>query len=468
MKKDVTVKDIANELNVSLSTVHKALTGKSGISEKRRKQVLVVAQTMGYEVNSIAQSLARKSMNLGIIMPSTNDNYFDDMKSGMSEESERLKKYRVQVLFYEMDTTLTRENIENMFVWLEEQQIDALIYCSSVHIAFRDVLPIIKRVKVPLFFAGEECYDVDSVTDVAVDHYTAGKLAADFLRCVERDNLRAAVFLNSMKYREDQEKVNLFVRRVEKAGGVVAYLYETENDSEKIRACMEQLSKTDVNAIYVSSRCFLPVCQYLEEHDLSTRYSVVCSGYTEELRTYMKEGLVQATIGYEQDEVGKMAVRMAYEYLVAKSSYKNKISVHMLKHSDTGYYLDLGATRRSVVPVAGMKIGVQGILSDGMNQVEFLPATFEYDGNGKWEVVSRENIISMEEQDKVTKVTVSWNTSRQGINLFMTTDKTDTLTKIKEALKWTRGGVYINGEKTSQIKSVVWIQPRIRLLTDVE
>ena len=70
MKKQVSVKDIAKELNISLSTVHKAMTGKGGISEERRKEVLKTAKRLGYQVNSVAQSLARKNINLGIIIRS--------------------------------------------------------------------------------------------------------------------------------------------------------------------------------------------------------------------------------------------------------------------------------------------------------------------------------------------------------------------------------------------------------------
>ena len=51
MQKKVSVKDIAEELNISLSTVHKALTGKGGISEARRKEVLDMAKRMGYDLN---------------------------------------------------------------------------------------------------------------------------------------------------------------------------------------------------------------------------------------------------------------------------------------------------------------------------------------------------------------------------------------------------------------------------------
>ncbi|MBQ8003764.1 MAG: helix-turn-helix domain-containing protein, partial [Oscillospiraceae bacterium] len=58
-EKRASVKDIAARLHISLSTVHKALTGKPGVSEARREQVRSVAEELGYVVNTAAQSLAR-------------------------------------------------------------------------------------------------------------------------------------------------------------------------------------------------------------------------------------------------------------------------------------------------------------------------------------------------------------------------------------------------------------------------
>ncbi|MBQ9985849.1 MAG: helix-turn-helix domain-containing protein, partial [Oscillospiraceae bacterium] len=54
-EKRASVKDIAARLHISLSTVHKALTGKPGVSEARREQVLEVARELGYVVNTAAQ-----------------------------------------------------------------------------------------------------------------------------------------------------------------------------------------------------------------------------------------------------------------------------------------------------------------------------------------------------------------------------------------------------------------------------
>lgn len=69
MSARVTMKDIAAELGVSINTVHKALTGKAGVSESVRAKVSAKAEEMGYHRNTSASSLRRKDINLVFCLP---------------------------------------------------------------------------------------------------------------------------------------------------------------------------------------------------------------------------------------------------------------------------------------------------------------------------------------------------------------------------------------------------------------
>ncbi len=60
----VTLKDVAEKLGVTITTVHKALNGKEGVSEKRRAEIMKVAAQMGYKVNYMASSLSKKNFTL--------------------------------------------------------------------------------------------------------------------------------------------------------------------------------------------------------------------------------------------------------------------------------------------------------------------------------------------------------------------------------------------------------------------
>lgn len=52
MSKDVTMRDIAKELNISAVSVSKAITGKEGVSDSVRAKILKKAEEMGYEYTS--------------------------------------------------------------------------------------------------------------------------------------------------------------------------------------------------------------------------------------------------------------------------------------------------------------------------------------------------------------------------------------------------------------------------------
>ena len=208
MPKKVSIKDIAEEMNISLSTVHKAFAGKSGISEKRRKEVIDTAKKMGYTVNPIAQSLARKDIKIGIVMPFKWQGYFSNMKSGIEKEILALQKYKLQGEFYYISTDISGKEGEELVNWLKNENVDALIYCPSIYSISEEVFAAIKRMEVPVFFAGDTFDNTFSVSTITTDAETSGKLAADFLCCVQPANLRAAVLIGSLKVKPHKIKAD--------------------------------------------------------------------------------------------------------------------------------------------------------------------------------------------------------------------------------------------------------------------
>lgn len=66
-----TIKDIARELGVSVTTVSRAISGKGRIGESTRRRVLDYIAKNNYAPNAIAKSLAQKRTNtIGLVLPS--------------------------------------------------------------------------------------------------------------------------------------------------------------------------------------------------------------------------------------------------------------------------------------------------------------------------------------------------------------------------------------------------------------
>lgn len=74
----VTIRDVAKRLNLSITTVSRALDGYRDVSEATRQRVIQTAHEMGYEPNRAARQLRRKrSDTIGYILPARTPRFFD-------------------------------------------------------------------------------------------------------------------------------------------------------------------------------------------------------------------------------------------------------------------------------------------------------------------------------------------------------------------------------------------------------
>lgn len=86
--KRVTLKELAKELKVSVSTVSKALSGSKEISIETTQKVVKLAKKYNYSPNQIARSLKiQKTKTIGVIIPNILSHYFAEVLLGIEEEA---------------------------------------------------------------------------------------------------------------------------------------------------------------------------------------------------------------------------------------------------------------------------------------------------------------------------------------------------------------------------------------------
>ncbi|MEH6406487.1 MAG: LacI family DNA-binding transcriptional regulator [Leeuwenhoekiella sp.] len=84
MRRKLTLKLIAKELNVSISTVSKALRDSPEISEETREKIKAFAKLYNYRPNNIALSLKnRKTNTIGVIIPQIVHHFFTTVIRGI-------------------------------------------------------------------------------------------------------------------------------------------------------------------------------------------------------------------------------------------------------------------------------------------------------------------------------------------------------------------------------------------------
>lgn len=86
IRKKVTLKDIARELDVSISTVSKALKNSNEISRDTREKIQAFARLYNYKPNNIAISLKNKrTRNIGVIIPDIVHHFFTTVFRGIEK-----------------------------------------------------------------------------------------------------------------------------------------------------------------------------------------------------------------------------------------------------------------------------------------------------------------------------------------------------------------------------------------------
>jgi LacI family transcriptional regulator len=128
MKKKITLKDIANELGVSISTVSKALNDSFEISIETKKRIQDYAKLNNFKPNTLAVSLqTQRSKTLGIIIPNMLNHFFAMAFSGI----EKVANQRG----YKIITCITNESyqkeLETMDLLANGSDIDGFILSIS-------------------------------------------------------------------------------------------------------------------------------------------------------------------------------------------------------------------------------------------------------------------------------------------------------------------------------------------------
>jgi LacI family transcriptional regulator, galactose operon repressor len=86
------IREVAKRLNVSITTVSRALDGYSDVAESTRQLVIKTAQEMGYVPNPAARELRRRRTDsIGYILPAPasefSDPFFSEFITGLSDEA---------------------------------------------------------------------------------------------------------------------------------------------------------------------------------------------------------------------------------------------------------------------------------------------------------------------------------------------------------------------------------------------
>lgn len=165
--KHVTIVDIANELNVSVSAVSRALRGDDyNVNKETKQKILEAAKRMGYKRNELAVNLRKQNTRtIGIIVPEMVTPFYMNFIT-CAQESLNNEGYRVMLAQSHEDADTEKANLQMM----EDYRVEGIII-SACHnkkniAIYKDLL----EKGTPLVFIDRTIEDL-SVPKVRINDY---------------------------------------------------------------------------------------------------------------------------------------------------------------------------------------------------------------------------------------------------------------------------------------------------------
>jgi LacI family transcriptional regulator len=177
MPPTTTMKRIAGELGVSITTVSKVLNNRDDIGHATRARVLAKVAELGYQPNAVARSLTlRRTHTLGVVIPDLMHSFFVEIVAGL-EAVASARGYGLLLCSSSEDPAKERQELD----MLRQRQVDGIVLGSANASGNTDLLQQLTSLGIGLVMIDRDDHPDVHCDRVVTDDEEVGRLATSHL-----------------------------------------------------------------------------------------------------------------------------------------------------------------------------------------------------------------------------------------------------------------------------------------------
>ena len=307
----VTIRKIANDLNLAVSTVSKALRDSHEISAETKIRVFEYAAKLDYLPNPYASSLKkRRSGNIAVIVPEVSDTFFSEAINGIDDVAQRMG-YHVMIYLTHEDIEQEQSIIHN----LRNGRVDGIL----ISVAAGDgQMTHLEGLNLPLVFFDRVREDI-LATRVVTNDYESGYNAVRHL--VAQGCKRIAFLAPHGQLAIIQNRKNGYSQAIKDNGLDIDQCHVAQcadNDKETMMIVKELLSTRRPDAIIGSvEKVTMQAYSACQELNLSIPHDVKIIGFSHlQIAALLNPSLT--TITQPAHEMGRAAATALFRTLSKK------------------------------------------------------------------------------------------------------------------------------------------------------
>ncbi len=316
-QKEITIYDIAKQLNISAATVSRALKDHPAIKKETKEKISALAQKLGYRSNTFASNLRKKRTNtIGVIVPRLNSLFMSTVLAGIEKTA---SEHGFNII---ISQSLEREDKEKLNTLTHfNNRVDGLIISLSYETEdFSHFDTFLKR-QIPLVFFDRVPQSINA-TKIVLDNFKAGYEATSHL--IEQGCRHIVHITGNLKRNVYRERFDGYLKALAEHGIPFDERNCLSNDlsEEAVSRCitediLHRSSKPD--ALFVandSSAAF--ALSILKENGYRVPHDVAIVGFNNDLIARVTDPPI-TTVHYPGFQMGQIAARNILSYITGQS-----------------------------------------------------------------------------------------------------------------------------------------------------
>jgi len=201
------LKDIAEHLGISVSTVSRVINGKGRVGKETREKVLKAIKELNYQPNEIARSLKlQRTRTIGVIVPDISNAFYANIIKGI-EKATRENDQSIIVCNSDENIKMEEEYVQ----LLAQKQVMGLIIASVG--GNPEVFKQYRQHELPIVFIDNLPQIKDNYDYVAIDNYKASYKLAEHL--IEQGYRKFALITGPLNQSTALERQEGFIKCLE-------------------------------------------------------------------------------------------------------------------------------------------------------------------------------------------------------------------------------------------------------------
>ena len=272
-----TIKEIAKQLNVSASTVSRALHDHPGIGIRTKMRVQQLARELDYEPKQTAIFFKqRKTFTIGVVIPNLKEEFFSEAINGIEDVATR---HKYSVLISQSRDDIERER--RILTTMKNNRVDGVIASLGANTTNYDHFTALKKFGIPLVFF-DRVPATPGFNKVYSNMNSGTREAIEFL--VEKGHRRIGVLngpekMQSSKERTETYKQVLIKKRLKIDLGLVANTDLTRDSTHKAMQQLLSQRPRPTAILVINDYIALDAMQYARQQKLKINKDICFVSY---------------------------------------------------------------------------------------------------------------------------------------------------------------------------------------------